>query len=156
MYLQSLSMHTTFFTTHIPTPQHVIIIDPILVPIWSTVMIYLKLQVSRTKLILRGEGCNSPNLIHILMTPMYFNYKLIKLGAPFPFNFFFLMIRRPPRSTLSSSSAASDVYKRQELDVPAKFEHTHNIFHNPHSSSTTCHHNRSNPCTYLKYDNDFS
>ena len=27
---------------------------------------------------------------------------------------FFLMIRRPPRSTLSSSSAASDVYKRQE------------------------------------------
>eukprot|EP00656_Telonema_subtile_P034211 TRINITY_DN38330_c0_g1_i2.p1 TRINITY_DN38330_c0_g1~~TRINITY_DN38330_c0_g1_i2.p1 ORF type:complete len:760 (-),score=205.61 TRINITY_DN38330_c0_g1_i2:140-2419(-) len=29
------------------------------------------------------------------------------------FSFFFLMIRRPPRSTLSSSSAASDVYKRQ-------------------------------------------
>ena len=28
---------------------------------------------------------------------------------------FFLMIRRPPRSTLSSSSAASDVYKRQVL-----------------------------------------
>ena len=27
--------------------------------------------------------------------------------------FGFLMIRRPPRSTLSSSSAASDVYKRQ-------------------------------------------
>src|SRR5674536_402445 len=25
------------------------------------------------------------------------------------------MIRRPPRSTLSSSSAASDVYKRQDL-----------------------------------------
>eukprot|EP00656_Telonema_subtile_P008667 TRINITY_DN14046_c0_g1_i2.p1 TRINITY_DN14046_c0_g1~~TRINITY_DN14046_c0_g1_i2.p1 ORF type:complete len:281 (-),score=85.56 TRINITY_DN14046_c0_g1_i2:260-1102(-) len=29
------------------------------------------------------------------------------------FTFFFLRIRRPPRSTLSSSSAASDVYKRQ-------------------------------------------
>eukprot|EP00658_Telonema_sp_P-2_P010800 TRINITY_DN14093_c0_g1_i1.p1 TRINITY_DN14093_c0_g1~~TRINITY_DN14093_c0_g1_i1.p1 ORF type:complete len:186 (+),score=45.94 TRINITY_DN14093_c0_g1_i1:113-670(+) len=28
---------------------------------------------------------------------------------------FFLMIRRPPRSTLSSSSAASDVYKRQKF-----------------------------------------
>ena len=27
----------------------------------------------------------------------------------------FLMIRRPPRSTLSSSSAASDVYKRQPM-----------------------------------------
>src|SRR5665648_1279306 len=27
------------------------------------------------------------------------------------------MIRRPPRSTLSSSSAASDVYKRQELNL---------------------------------------
>src|SRR5664279_4239867 len=29
------------------------------------------------------------------------------------------MIRRPPRSTLSSSSAASDVYKRQLLLHPA-------------------------------------
>ena len=29
--------------------------------------------------------------------------------------FFFLMIRRPPRSTQSRSSAASDVYKRQGL-----------------------------------------
>src|SRR5664279_2973943 len=28
------------------------------------------------------------------------------------------MIRRPPRSTLSSSSAASDVYKRQILSIP--------------------------------------
>eukprot|EP00658_Telonema_sp_P-2_P003443 TRINITY_DN11275_c0_g1_i1.p1 TRINITY_DN11275_c0_g1~~TRINITY_DN11275_c0_g1_i1.p1 ORF type:complete len:150 (+),score=18.05 TRINITY_DN11275_c0_g1_i1:135-584(+) len=27
------------------------------------------------------------------------------------------MIRRPPRSTLSSSSAASDVYKRQDVDM---------------------------------------
>ena len=31
--------------------------------------------------------------------------------------FFFLMIRRPPRSTLDRSSAASDVYKRQNQDV---------------------------------------
>ena len=31
--------------------------------------------------------------------------------------FFFLMIRRPPRSTLDRSSAASDVYKRQVLDL---------------------------------------
>ena len=30
--------------------------------------------------------------------------------------FFFLMIRRPPRSTLDRSSAASDVYKRQDND----------------------------------------
>ena len=30
--------------------------------------------------------------------------------------FFFLMIRRPPRSTQSRSSAASDVYKRQALE----------------------------------------
>ena len=29
---------------------------------------------------------------------------------------FFLMIRRPPRSTLDRSSAASDVYKRQGFD----------------------------------------
>ena len=33
--------------------------------------------------------------------------------------FFFLMIRRPPRSTLDRSSAASDVYKRQGPDLPA-------------------------------------
>ena len=31
--------------------------------------------------------------------------------------FFFLMIRRPPRSTLDRSSAASDVYKRQDQDI---------------------------------------
>ena len=32
----------------------------------------------------------------------------------FFFFVFFLMMRRPPRSTLDRSSAASDVYKRQE------------------------------------------
>ena len=32
--------------------------------------------------------------------------------------FFFLMIRRPPRSTQSRSSAASDVYKRQNQGIP--------------------------------------
>ena len=32
---------------------------------------------------------------------------------------FFLIIRRPPRSTQSRSSAASDVYKRQILEVDA-------------------------------------
>ena len=32
--------------------------------------------------------------------------------------FFFLMIRRPPRSTLDRSSAASDVYKRQDSKRP--------------------------------------
>ena len=34
--------------------------------------------------------------------------------------FFFLMIRRPPRSTLDRSSAASDVYKRQEFGLSVK------------------------------------
>ena len=33
---------------------------------------------------------------------------------------FFLMIRRPPRSTQSRSSAASDVYKRQVVDAHGK------------------------------------
>src|SRR5660398_103258 len=32
-------------------------------------------------------------------------------------SFFFLMIRRPPRSTPLYSSAASDVYKRQNLSL---------------------------------------
>eukprot|EP01015_Nassula_variabilis_P025442 TRINITY_DN4976_c0_g1_i9.p2 TRINITY_DN4976_c0_g1~~TRINITY_DN4976_c0_g1_i9.p2 ORF type:complete len:112 (-),score=35.99 TRINITY_DN4976_c0_g1_i9:183-518(-) len=35
--------------------------------------------------------------------------------------FFFLMIRRPPRSTQSRSSAASDVYKRQTWGQLRKF-----------------------------------
>ena len=39
--------------------------------------------------------------------------------------FFFLMIRRPPRSTLDRSSAASDVYKRQQLrDVKTELDVT--------------------------------
>src|SRR5664279_4314483 len=33
------------------------------------------------------------------------------------------MIRRPPRSTLSSSSAASDVYKRQKFNYAEKVEY---------------------------------
>ena len=36
--------------------------------------------------------------------------------------FFFLMIRRPPRSTLDRSSAASDVYKRQDVQC-ARTDH---------------------------------
>ena len=36
--------------------------------------------------------------------------------------FFFLMIRRPPRSTLDRSSAASDVYKRQLLVAGYAFD----------------------------------
>ena len=36
--------------------------------------------------------------------------------------FFFLMIRRPPRSTQSRSSAASDVYKRQDSGFIAQEE----------------------------------
>ena len=35
-------------------------------------------------------------------------------------NIFFLMIRRPPRSTPKPSSAASDVYKRQKLLLEQK------------------------------------
>ena len=40
---------------------------------------------------------------------------------------FFLMIRRPPRSTLSSSSAASDVYKRQVFNQTKKGEKAVNV-----------------------------
>ena len=42
------------------------------------------------------------------------------------FLFFFLKIRQPPRSTLDLSSAASDVYKRQDLRTPMAHvdEHT--------------------------------
>ena len=40
-----------------------------------------------------------------------FSFRVIRVSLLF----FFLMIRRPPRSTLDRSSAASDVYKRQIL-----------------------------------------
>ena len=40
--------------------------------------------------------------------------------------FFFLRIRRPPRSTLDRSSAASDVYKRQ-VPFVIRFEVDHVI-----------------------------
>ena len=43
---------------------------------------------------------------------------------------FFLMIRRPPRSTLSSSSAASDVYKRQEQTRAKNKETLTNLVNN--------------------------
>mgnify|MGYP003380601540 CR=1 FL=1 len=48
--------------------------------------------------------------------------------------FFFLMIRRPPRSTLDRSSAASDVYKRQVLGYAdlrgVRFDHA--VFNTEH------------------------
>ena len=42
---------------------------------------------------------------------------------------FFLMIRRPPRSTLDRSSAASDVYKRQAVLLGGGFS---SLFHLDH------------------------
>ena len=39
--------------------------------------------------------------------------------------FFVLMIRRPPRSTLDRSSAASDVYKRQALEQVIAADRNH-------------------------------
>eukprot|EP00657_Telonema_sp_P-1_P012461 TRINITY_DN9053_c0_g1_i2.p1 TRINITY_DN9053_c0_g1~~TRINITY_DN9053_c0_g1_i2.p1 ORF type:complete len:147 (-),score=56.41 TRINITY_DN9053_c0_g1_i2:150-590(-) len=41
--------------------------------------------------------------------------------------FFFLMIRRPPRSTQSRSSAASDVYKRQRIYSDSEEEEDANL-----------------------------
>ena len=44
-----------------------------------------------------------------------FECMLVCLVVGYSAIFFFLMIRRPPRSTQSRSSAASDVYKRQDM-----------------------------------------
>ena len=41
---------------------------------------------------------------------------------------FFLMIRRPPRSTLDRSSAASDVYKRQDVTLYELQGYGHGMF----------------------------
>ena len=51
-----------------------------------------------------------------VFTYVLFDVFLVSCTLPhLLFVFFFLMIRRPPRSTLDRSSAASDVYKRQRL-----------------------------------------
>ena len=52
---------------------------------------------------------------HFLVSPLSFVYVSGRLRPRFVRLVFFLMIRRPPRSTLDRSSAASDVYKRQAL-----------------------------------------
>ena len=60
---------------------------------------------------LKNTSENEREFQHKTKKPSSFEcLKLLKLLQIF---LFFLMIRRPPRSTLSSSSAASDVYKRQ-------------------------------------------
>jgi len=57
-----------------------------------TVKVFFKLQVSRTELILRGEGRNGPNLKLILITLNRFNDKVIKLGVAFQFSIFYIYI----------------------------------------------------------------
>eukprot|EP00658_Telonema_sp_P-2_P014154 TRINITY_DN15368_c0_g2_i8.p1 TRINITY_DN15368_c0_g2~~TRINITY_DN15368_c0_g2_i8.p1 ORF type:complete len:149 (-),score=25.34 TRINITY_DN15368_c0_g2_i8:60-506(-) len=54
------------------------------------------------------------------------------------------MIRRPPRSTLSSSSAASDVYKRQSegRSVPKPPTPTRGILHRNQANQEFVHHAR--------------
>ena len=55
-------------------------------------------------------------LTHTMVSLMVTPLSTVALTWPFYmflFVLFFLMIRRPPRSTLDRSSAASDVYKRQ-------------------------------------------
>ena len=56
--------------------------------------------------------------------------------------FFFLMIRRPPRSTLDRSSAASDVYKRQLQNrrsrPPAEHPAPQHSLHTRRTASLLC------------------
>eukprot|EP00825_Cyclidium_porcatum_P037992 TRINITY_DN4315_c0_g2_i1.p1 TRINITY_DN4315_c0_g2~~TRINITY_DN4315_c0_g2_i1.p1 ORF type:complete len:137 (+),score=31.94 TRINITY_DN4315_c0_g2_i1:1-411(+) len=56
----------------------------------------------------------------VLIVASWYMSSLTHIAQPFRFYdqqffFFFLMIRRPPRSTHCISSAASDVYKRQDM-----------------------------------------
>ena len=62
-----------------------------------------------------------PTVIRILTTSLYMFVKFQDFLLQNVLSWFkhfdvFLMIRRPPRSTLDRSSAASDVYKRQVHD----------------------------------------
>ena len=56
--------------------------------------------------------CGCDVVVHIVICYLLFlsvRFRSLLMSCVF----FFLMIRRPPRSTLDRSSAASDVYKRQ-------------------------------------------
>ena len=60
------------------------------------------------------------------MLPFFLRITTESCTLHFVYDFFvFLMIRRPPRSTLDRSSAASDVYKRQVNNISGarKLEH---------------------------------
>ena len=57
-------------------------------------------------------------LVMLCSISLFFIVIEIRPPRCIPF-FFFLMIRRPPRSTLDRSSAASDVYKRQMFSLLA-------------------------------------
>ena len=59
------------------------------------------------------------------MFGLLYLFRLILRLAPVAATFFFLMIRRPPRSTLDRSSAASDVYKRQGDHCAADRQRAH-------------------------------
>ena len=63
-----------------------------------------------------AKGIFDLSLIHISEPT---RHSLISY-AVFCLKKFFLMIRRPPRSTHCISSAASDVYKRQKLVYPSR------------------------------------
>jgi len=82
----TLASHSlgTMFQIHIMSSQW----SQFPVFICNTVRVPFKLPVSRTKLILRGEGCNGPTLIFILITLNHLNYELIKLGPAFQSSIF--------------------------------------------------------------------
>ena len=65
-----------------------------------------------------------------IMRRIYFMFLLTNIT--YVIIFFFLMIRRPPRSTLDRSSAASDVYKRQDerTNLKLKEQYRRNWFLN--------------------------
>jgi len=73
-------------------PHHVLVTTLVPMPIWSTIAVSFQLQVSRTKLNLRGKGCNVPNLIFILITLYHVNYKVSKLGAAFQFSILYIFV----------------------------------------------------------------
>ena len=62
---------------------------------------------------------SSSSVIHFVPLLLYVLYFTVPFDSVF---FFFLMIRRPPRSTLDRSSAASDVYKRQVTEHAVRDE----------------------------------
>ena len=91
--------------------------------ILSVLLVYINYLIPNKNLLLKNLPSTFNKSFLLLIDLFSYLYEIFLVIFIFisSFTALFLMIRRPPRSTLDRSSAASDVYKRQLLDFLLKF-----------------------------------